>query len=385
MKILALTSIRSEYDLLSPLLFRLQSDPSINLQLLVGGAHNSPTFGNTFKDIELDGFNILCRIESLIDADSASARLKSASILLMSMIDIVKSFDPDLLIYAGDREEVLVGGMLGGYLSIPTVHFFGGDHSADGHIDNPVRHATSKLSTCHMVSTAIHHARLNALGEPDERIFNIGSIALDKFIQSELIDNIVQKISGQKIVKRIALFIYHPIKNEIGQEKSIINDAVSSLIEAGYHVFVGSPNSDPGNSLVRNAIEVTAAKHKDCTVYGNLPRDQFISLFKTCSIIAGNSSAGILESASIPIPCVNIGERQKGRLCANNVIFVDSNLDSIRTGIQKASSKEFIKELNGIKNPYGDGNSAMLAHDLIKTINFKLLLDKKEDPLDIPT
>lgn len=382
MKILALTSIRSEYDLLSPLLFKLQADIGVELKLLVGGAHNAPTFGNTYKDIEKDGFDILCRIESLLDADSPSARLKSASILLMSMIDAVRSYEPDLLIYAGDREEVLIGGMLGGYLGIPTVHFFGGDHAADGHIDNPVRHATSKLSTCHMVSTNQHHDRLKAIGEPESRIFTIGSIALDKFIQFEAIENITQIVSGRVIEKPAALFIYHPIQKEIGREALIITDAIGALIQAGYHVFVGLPNSDPGNSAVRDAIQAASKGQTHCTLYGNLPRDQFISLFKSCSIIVGNSSAGILEAASLPIPCINIGARQRGRFCAENVIFVDATSESIKAGVQRASSLAFTKTLEDMINPYGDGYSVDRAYNLIKTIDFKALLAKKEDPLD---
>lgn len=69
---------------------------------------------------------------------------------------MVNAFSPDLIIYAGDREDVMIGALLGGYLGIPTVHFFGGDHASDGHIDNPIRHAVSKLSTCHFVSIEEH-------------------------------------------------------------------------------------------------------------------------------------------------------------------------------------------------------------------------------------
>lgn len=383
MKILALTSIRSEYDLMSSLFFKLNNDPKIDLKLIVGGAHNSPTFGNTHKDIKKDGFNVLCRIESLLDADSPSSRLKSASILLISIIDAVRAYAPDLLIYAGDREEVLIGGMLGGYLGIPTVHFFGGDHAADGHIDNPIRHATSKLSSCHMVSTQEHFDRLRSIGEPENRIFNIGSIALDKFVESTVIEGISKIVSDTEISRPLALFIYHPIKNEIGIEEVIIDAAISSLDNAGYHVFIGLPNSDPGNVSIRKVIKKITEGKKNCTVYGNLPRDQFISIFKSSSIIVGNSSAGILESASISIPCVNIGERQRGRMAAENVIFVDATPKDIKNGINLAVSNAFIKKSQAVTNPYGDGKSSQRAYDLIKSLDFSSLVLKKEDPINV--
>jgi UDP-hydrolysing UDP-N-acetyl-D-glucosamine 2-epimerase len=383
MKVLALTSIRSEYDLLSSLFFKLHNDPEVDLKLIVGGAHNSPTFGNTFKDIEGDGFDILCRVESLLDADSPSARLKSASILLISIIDIVRSYNPDLLIYAGDREEVIIGAMLGGYLSIPTIHFFGGDHACDGHIDNPIRHAASKLSSCHMVSTKEHYDRLKAIGEPENRIFNIGSVALDKFAETPAIENIASQVSGLNINKPIALFIYHPIEEEVGLESFIVETAINSLKSLGYHVFIGMPNTDPGNTLIRQTIKKISEENDDCTVYGNLPRNQFISLFKASSIIVGNSSAGLLEAASIPIPCVNIGARQRGRLSASNVIFVNAEAEEIHLGILKASNEKFIEEIQSVINPYGTGQSSLKAYELIKTLDFGSLIYKKEDPLDV--
>ncbi|PKG98910.1 UDP-N-acetylglucosamine 2-epimerase [Paraglaciecola sp. MB-3u-78] len=381
MKILALTSIRSEYDLLSSLFFKLNNDPEIDLQLMVGGAHNSPSFGLTKKDIELDGFNILINIESLLDADSKSSRLKSASILLLSAADIVNQFSPDLIIYAGDREDVMVGALLGGYLSIPTLHFFGGDHSLDGHIDNPLRHAVSKLSTCHFVSTQEHVMRLKALGEPSNRIHHIGSVALDKFSDIEFSGKRVNAVAGKELDRPAALFIFHPVESEVNIAAKIVSDSISALIEEGFHVFVGKPNSDYGNTDIRKAIEEIEGKTEHISVYGNLSREPFVQLFKACKLIAGNSSAGLLEAASIPIPCINIGERQKGRYCSDNVIFVDVDKKSVITGIRKVQELQFEETLKLVVNPYGDGKASERAYNLIKTIDFKSLLLKKEDPL----
>lgn len=381
MKILALTSIRSEYDLLSSLFFKLHNDSEIDLQLMVGGAHNSPSFGLTKEDIKSDGFNILINIESLLDADSKSSRLKSASILLLSAIDIVNQFTPDLIIYAGDREEVMIGALLGGYLSIPTLHFFGGDHAADGHIDNPLRHAVSKLSTCHFVSTEEHANRLRSLAEPDNRIHNVGSVALDKFSDINANLEIVREIAGKRIDRPAVMFIFHPVENEMNIASKIVYDSITALIEEGFHVFVGKPNSDHGNTKIRDAIDEMERETEHISVYGNLSRVAFVQLFKASKLIVGNSSAGLLEAASIPIPCINIGERQKGRYCADNVIFVDADKGSIIRGIRKTKEKGFSVMMETIVNPYGDGKASETAYKLIKTIDFKSLLLKKEDPL----
>ncbi len=381
MKVLALTSIRSEYDLLSPLFFKLEQASDIELKLLVGGAHNSPSFGLTCNDIRNDGLDILIEIESLLDSDSPAGRLKSASILLLSAIDVVKTYNPDLILYAGDREEVMIGALLGGYLSIPTVHFYGGDHAADGHIDNPIRHAVSKLSTCHFVCTEEHRERLLSIGEPSHRIFTIGSIALDKFHTFNAIDNIKCLVAGAEVTKPSAILIYHPIEEEQGQFKEIVDAMICSLNSAGYHCFIGLPNSDPGNTDIRNALQEAVKQYGDVTLYGNLSRDYFLSLFKSSSIIVGNSSAGLLEAASLPIPCVNVGARQRGRFCGDNVTFVGTDLHMIKEGILNASSHEHLSSIENMSNPYGVGDSAQKAYNLIKSIDFKTLRAKKEDPL----
>ncbi|MBV8043288.1 UDP-N-acetylglucosamine 2-epimerase [Pluralibacter sp.] len=382
MKILALTSIRSEYDLMSFVYRKLADDIDIDFRLLVGGCHNSPSFGLTVDDIKRDGFNILCQIESLIDSDSSASRLKSASVLLLSSIDIVKAFSPDLIIYAGDREDVMVGALLGGYLGIPTVHFFGGDHACDGHIDNPIRHAVSKLSTCHFVSLNEHKQRLLKMGEPANRIFNIGSVALDKYREIPAGEGVLSSIADGEVRKSAAIFIFHPVEDEMDKLHLIVSGVIDELLENQYHVFVGLPNSDHGNSCVRKSL-LQYSSHPDISFYGNLPREKFVQLMKASSLIIGNSSAGILEAASIPIPCINIGARQRGRLASENVIFIDAELTELKSAIKKVRDDVFLGKINAISNPYGSGNASERAVSLIKSIDFTVMHKKCEDPLHV--
>ena len=184
-KILGISGIRSDYDLLYSLYRKLNKDKSFELKLIVGNAHLSRTYGSSISNIELDNIDIIAKIESLIDGDSNSSRLKSLSIFLQNSIDVIATYDPDIIIYAGDRFEVIIGSLIGGYLEKPTIHFYGGDHGTDGHIDNPIRHATSKLSTFHFVTIDEHKERLINMGENKERIKVIGSIALDRFIKNK--------------------------------------------------------------------------------------------------------------------------------------------------------------------------------------------------------
>lgn len=385
-KILALTSIRSEYDLMSRLFQLLRDDKDIDLQLLVSGAHLSPAHGYTIDDVRKDGIHILAEVETLISADSRASRLKTASGLLAGSIDIVKMFQPDLIMFAGDREDVLVGAMLGGFLGIPTIHFFGGDHASDGHIDNSLRHATSKFASAHVVSLEEHRQRLLSIGESPHRIFVVGSVALDKFVSEPVLPlvGVLSKMNAKAHATSapLALLIFHPIEEEKSIAADYIENAIQALIEQGFHVCVGAPNTDPGNFELVSAL-TQLSKKEQVTFYGNLARSEFINLLRHVSIIVGNSSAGIVEAASLKLPAINIGARQRGRLCGKNVVFCGGELIEIRQALDTVLSKAFQQELTTLINPYGNGRSAETVVELLKTVDFAFLLSKPEDPLNV--
>ena len=383
-KILAITGIRSDYDLMSSLYKKLNADPAINLKLLVGGAHLSSKFGRTVDLINQDGLKILQTVESLLDSDSSASRIKSASIFLQGAIDCVSSWNPDLIIYAGDREETWIGAMLGNYLEIPTVHFYGGDHTSTGHLDNPVRHAVSKLSTVHAVTLELHRRRLVLMGEPEGRIHLIGNMSIDNFARTKLLtrSEMEKKMGLPKNLKNLALVIFHPDPSEVRIAAHIMDTILKKLKMHNFSACIGIPNTDFGNQNIIETIE----KHcndNSIYVYKSLARDEFISLYKYSKFIIGNSSSGIMEAASIPIPAINVGLRQAGRIAGPNVIFCNAKANDIENAINAASSTSFVKKIKKMVNPYGDGNSTQKAYELLTKKDFSIMRLKTEDPLKV--
>jgi UDP-hydrolysing UDP-N-acetyl-D-glucosamine 2-epimerase len=382
-KILALSSIRSEYDLMSGLYRMLNSDSNIDFKILVSGAHLSRSYGLSVNHIKADGLIILAEIESLIDGDRSSSRLKTASIFLQCAIDIVSQWSPDLIIYAGDREDVLIGGMLGAYLRIPTVHFFGGDHELDGHVDTAARHATSKLSTAHVVSIDEHRRRLISMGESDSRICVSGSVALDKFIEDQnLVSNSVSSNLISDSLIGYALVIFHPVDDEMSNAGEIFERILLGLEMQKIPAWVSYPNTDPGNHSIIDVIN-RFGNRKEFKFYKNLPRVEFMSLFKNAKFLIGNSSSGIQEAASIPLGVVNVGNRQKGRRCGGNVIFCESDQSSINSAIEKVISKDFTSFVMEIDNIYGKGDACSRAYEFLMRTDFKKMQGKIEDPLTL--
>lgn len=383
-KILALSAIRSDYDLMSTLFKRLSEEPGIEFRLLVSGAHLSPAHGLSVKHILDDGIPLLSKVETLISSDTNAGRLKTASNLLAGSIDLIRDYAPDVILIAGDREDVLIGAMIGGFLGIPTIHFFGGDHAADGHIDNPVRHATSKLASLHFVSHEEHRRRLLCLGEEDQRIHVTGSLALDKFLSEPAVDRatVASSIGAADAVsaERWAVLIFHPIAEEDAVAPSYIEAACAALLVRGFHVFLGAPNTDPGNYQL---IETLDRLNRDprITFYRNISRSLFINLLRHSALITGNSSAGILEAPSLRLPTINIGKRQRGRLSADSVLFTDGSQEQFLQALDQIESADFQKRLETLVNPYGDGDCVERVIGLLHSLDFMAYLRKASDPL----
>tara|TARA_Y100000768_G_C23983791_1_gene687514 strand:+ start:519 stop:1685 length:1167 start_codon:yes stop_codon:yes gene_type:complete len=383
MKVLAFSSIRSDYDLLSPLYKLIDSDSELKLKLIVSGAHLSIENGHTVDQIQKDGYDILLKIESLLASDSEVSRIKSASILLNSIIEPINNYNPDLMIYAGDREDVLMYSFIATFLKIPSIHFFSGDHASDGYVDNPVRHATSKLSSLHFVAIKEHKDRLIRMGESSKRIFKVGNIALDRFMDFKSVSN--EKICNQLNINKnwleyYCLVIFHPFKVEKDNYLRDFENIMKSLIDRNINAFVSSPNTDPDNFRLRKIISKYKSR-PNFRFFDNLEREMFLSIYKNSKFIIGNSSSGIVEAASIPIPAINVGGRQKGRLSSENVVFTGGQKNQIIDAVNEVKSEEFLQKITKIKNPYGNGKSAKKAFKLIKSLSLDSFLLKKEDPL----
>ena len=84
---------------------------------------------------------------------------------------------------------------------------------------------------------------------------------------------------------------------------------------------------------------------------------------------------GILEAPFYKLPVVNIGNRQKGRLSAGNVEFVEYDKYKIKTSIAKAFyDEEYRTVVSNLVNPYGDGYAHKKIVEFLDNID---LSDKK--------
>lgn len=377
-KILAVTGARSEYDILFPVLEKLNDDPDFDLQIIVTGAHLSENYGKTVTNIENDGFIIADRIYNLINTDEKIGRVISLGNQIPAFAQTFERVKPDIILIVGDREEAISVSLTGAYMDIPVAHIAGGDIVKDGNIDNSVRYATSKFSHIHLTVLPQHKETLLKLGEDAWRIFTVGSPALDRFMKTPSLTKkqISQNIGFDLTDGKYLMLIQHPIITDIENEEKNIHETLDAIVASGYKCLINYPNSDAGNYVIIEAYQQYVKLHKQLFLFKNLDRLNYINIMRNASCLIGNSSSGITEAPSLGLPVVNIGSRQRGRIHAENVIFVDNDKEQISAAISKSlTDNSYINSVKLIKNPYGDGNSASKIIEVLRTIelNDKLI------------
>ncbi len=378
-KILGITGIRSDYDIMSSVFKAISVHPSLDLQLVVTGAHLSPSFGLTVNDILADGFYIADKIESLLSSDEASSRVKGLAIQLQGLVQSVSRIKPDLLLVLGDREESITTALTGAYMNIPVAHIAGGDRVV-GNVDDQVRHAVTRLAHLHFVTNTESKDRLLRMGEQPYRVFQVGNPGLDRLLSTptmtstELSNRLGFPIENDE---PFILMIQHVISTEIDQAYEQMRCSLEALTEIGIKTVLIYPNSDAGSQQIIRAIS-EHEKEQFLHTVKNIPRLEFVNLFRRASCLLGNSSAGIMEAPLLKIPVVNVGNRQSGRLHAENVEFVPHDKKAIIQAIKRALfDTRYRTIVASCNNPYGDGKAAeRIAQILADVIIDKHLLIK---------
>ncbi|MEZ9057318.1 UDP-N-acetylglucosamine 2-epimerase [Vibrio pelagius] len=371
-KVAVFTGTRAEYGLLFWLLKDIQSDPDLELQLLVSGMHLSPEFGETYQQIEKDGFKIDEKIEILLSSDSAVGTAKSMGLGVLGFSDALARLQPDVLVILGDRFEALAAAQTAMIMRIPIVHLHGGEIT-EGAYDDAIRHAITKLSYLHGTSTDEYRQRVIQLGEAPERVQNVGAIGLDHLKRADFMSvaELAESLNFS-LTKPFFLVTYHPVT--LGDEApeasfQALLDALEAFPE--HQVILTYPNADDGGRRIIPMLEAYAASQPERVLaIPSLGQVRYLSAVKHATAVIGNSSSGIIEVPAFDVPTVDIGARQKGRLAAKSVLHCEANQADIERAIQSAVARDYKEPTEAIANPYGQGNTSGKVIEMIKTLDF---------------
>jgi len=378
-KIAVITGIRSEYDILYSVMKAIDEHPALELNVIVTGAHLSEAYGYSIKEIEKDGFPIAEKIESLLNADTLSSRIKSGAIQLLGLIQALDRIKPQMIVILGDREEAIMSALAGVYMNIPVAHLCGGD-KVWGNVDDTIRHAVTKLSHIHFPTTQENAERIIKMGEEKWRVHSVGNPGLDRLMTTEYIsrEKLSEKLGFDVTSGPVILLIQHPLSSEMEMAGEQMRITMEAIKEMKIKTLVGYPNSDAGGQKIIDVINEYAEKLPFVKPYINLSRTEFVNLLRIADVLIGNSSCGILEAPLLKLPVINVGNRQKNRQHAENVIFVPHDKRVIIKAVQAVLNDEgFIEKVKNCVNPYGDGHSGERIARILVEINLdKSLINK---------
>ena len=377
-KICIVSAIRSDYDLLAPIIKKMNRDKDFEVKLVVTGAHMSPEFGLTYKNIEQDGIVIHKKIEMLLSSDTPCGISKSMGMAMMGFGEYFSENEFDVLMVLGDRYETLAVCCAAMNARIPIIHLYGGE-TTQGAIDESVRHAISKMSNLHFTSTKEYRDRVIQMGESPDRVYCVGAMGVENVMNTPLMSrDELSKSLDMDLCNPYALVTFHPVTLENNSSQEQITELLKIFDKLKCMQFVVTlANADADGRVINKMVEEYARTHKNVHVYASLGMVRYLSAIKYSECVIGNSSSGLIEVPSFKIPTINIGDRQKGRIQAESVINCEPNYDSMLRAINMAMSDSFKKNINNVVNPYGDGNTSEKVIEIIKQHKDKFNLKKK--------
>jgi UDP-hydrolysing UDP-N-acetyl-D-glucosamine 2-epimerase len=362
-KVCIVTSNRADWGLLLPVARLLAADPEFTLQVLVTGQHLDDKAGRTVDDIRAAGFTIDATVDMALTGDDAMAVTSGLARAIDGIGRALAQLRPDLVMVLGDRYEILGAAMTASLARIPIAHLCGGDVT-EGAMDDAFRHAITKLSHLHFVTNADAAQRVAQMGEPAERIFNVGSTGIDNILATPILPRgaFFASVEMTPRAKNI-ICTFHPetLEPNTGDHCRAMLQALDKLGEDVGLLFTGA-NNDVEGSRVNQEMATFVAQHKNSRFVPSLGSQRYFSALSHMDIMVGNSSSGVYEAPSFGIPTVNIGGRQAGRLRASTVIDTVATAAGIADGITKA----FEMPRTQGASPYGDGQSTERVVKVIK-------------------
>lgn len=347
-----LTGTRADFGLIRSTLKAIDDHPELSVGVIVTGMHLDSRFGLTVSEVMESGLKIVARIEHRLEDESGSMARGIADVIQGVVTTLLRE-RPDIMLLLGDRGEMLAAAIAALHLNIPIAHIHGGERS--GTVDEPIRHAISKLSHIHLVATAESAERLRRMGERPDTIHVVGAPGLDGLID-EVRQNRAQLIKTFRLVadnRPLALVVHHPVVQEGDQGADEVTAIIDALLNRKYQIIALQPNSDQGSGAIRGVYE-RYNQMGAIVLETHFPRSTFVSWVAIADVLIGNSSAGIIEAASFGTPVINVGTRQALRQRNANVIDADPTPPAISKALEQA---ELLGRLSPA-NVYGDGTAA---------------------------
>ena len=380
-KVCVVITARPSYSRIKTALTAIKNHPDLELQLVAASSALLDRYGSAVNYIEKDGFQIAAKVFNVLEGENLTAAAKTTGIGILELSTVFENLRPDVVVTVADRFETMATAIAAAYMNIPLAHVQGGE--VTGNIDEKVRHAITKLSDLHLVSTELARERVIRMGEEPSTVYMTGCPSIDlakeilkedklNFDPFERYGGVGNKvdISGGYVV-----VLQHPVTTEYGESRVQVETTLQAVGELEIPTFWFWPNVDAGadgtSKGIRAFREFNAKLAAKIHFFKNIEGHDFLSLLFHAQCLIGNSSAGIREGSYLGVPVVNIGSRQAGRERGANVIDAGYS----KEGIQKATLQQIKHGRYKPDQVYGDGLAGKRIADLLATC--ELTIEKK--------
>jgi UDP-hydrolysing UDP-N-acetyl-D-glucosamine 2-epimerase len=377
-RVSVVTGSRADYGLLAGLMRELRDDPAFALQTVVTGAHLSPKFGLTVREIEADGFAIDARVDLGLDSDARAAIAAATGRGLAGLARALADLAPDIVVVLGDRYEIFAAAAAALILGIPVAHIHGGEIT-EGAMDDSIRHAVTKMASLHFAAAEPYARRIAQMGEDPARVFAVGALGVEAALSPTMLPaDELERDLGLALREPTLLVTYHPVTLRKDAETIAIDALLAALDRfTDARIVITGVNADPGHTAVTSHLNDYARTHaRRATLHASLGQRRYLSVMRRAAAVIGNSSSGIIEAPALGIPTVNIGDRQKGRLKATSVIDCGETTDDIARAIERAIDPQFRAKNAGQMLPYGGGGTAAKIAAVLKAADLNRLKNK---------
>lgn len=377
-KIAVVTGTRAEYGLLKNTMLEINKNIELKLQLIVTGTHLSEEFGYTIKEIFEDGFEIEEKLPILMRNSDTDRISKEMGLLMIQLAQTFARIEPDLLLILGDRYEIFSAAAVAMAMNIPIAHISGGEIT-EGAIDEQIRHAITKMAHIHFPGADGYAKNIINMGEEPWRVSNVGdpgieNIKLTNFLTKEEL----RKELSVEIDEHTLLVTYHPVTLEVELLAYQIENFIEALNKTNKNMIITFPNADNGGDYIIKRLEEFKKNNTKVHLFKNLGILKYLSIMNLCGAVVGNSSSALVEAPYLKVPVVNVGNRQKGRMMADNIICCDNDQVNIIKAIEKAFSVEFKEKVRKTKSLYGEGNTSKEIVKVLEKIEINDKLMKKK-------
>ncbi len=342
---------RTSHGIYKPILDEIIKSKGLQYNYIITGFHFDKSHGQTFNFIKKEGYKISHKFALPIQSHKEKNQLPILEFYISEIRKYLFKKKIDIFLGQGDRIITLAASIVCSYLKIPFAHMHGGEKS--GTFDETIRHAITKFSDIHFAASKKSLIRIIKLGELEKRVFLTGSTAAEytKNLKKKSIQYIFKKYNINKSFNDFCILLYNPDSARKLKNKNDLKIIIDSLIKLNIQTISIFPNNDPySNDLIKLLKD---NENKNFQLINNFQFDDYLSILSLSKFLIGNSSGGIIETPSLKIPNLIIGDRQNSREIAKNSVVVGINKNEIIKAIKKITNPKFFnKNILNLESPY---------------------------------